>query len=123
MANPDDLYFVRVGTFLKIGRSRNVPERLRILSCHAPTEPELVGTIPGAGRMEKVWHYAFRHSQSRREWFKTTPPLKEAVNAALRGEDWIATCGPERWREEVALFAHERGLRGRGDASNPARAG
>jgi hypothetical protein len=104
-----DLYFVRVGRFLKIGRTRNMGERLRILSCHAPTPPEVVGVIAGAGHTEKVWHFAFRKIQSHREWFKICPPLKDAVNAALRGEDWKLV-GPRWWRDDIDAFS--RGYEG-----------
>lgn len=107
---PDDLYFVRVGEFLKIGRSRNLKERFRIIRSHSPTTPELIGSIAGAGHTEKAWHYAFRMIQSRGEWFKIGPALKEAVNAALRGEDWMEL-GPQRWRDEVQRFAIRRNLR------------
>jgi hypothetical protein len=101
----DDLYFIRVGRFLKIGRTRNLKERLRILSCHAPTKPELVGSIPGAGATERVWHYAFRRARSHREWFRITGSLKQTVDAALRGENWLETAGPDWWRAEVTSFA------------------
>jgi hypothetical protein len=104
----DDLYFIRVGRHLKIGRTRNLKERLRILSCHAPTPPEVVGTIQGAGGTEKVWHYAFRRLRSHREWFRIAPSLKQTVDAALRGEDWMRTVGPEEWRADVLAFANAR---------------
>ena len=104
----DDLYFVRVGRWLKIGRSGDIQERLRIISCHAPTPPELVGVLAGEGRQEKVWHYAFRKTRSHREWFRIGPALKETVDAALRGEDWMQTVGPEGWRQDVLAFAAGR---------------
>jgi hypothetical protein len=78
-----DLYFVRVGRFLKIGRTTNLESRMRMIRCHASTPPELVGTIRGGGWQERDWHRQFRHLQSNREWFRITPELKAAVNAAL----------------------------------------
>jgi hypothetical protein len=78
-----DLYFVRVGRFLKIGRTRNMTSRMRMIRCHAPTPPELVGVIKGAGSQEELWHSRFAHLRSNREWFKITLELKVAVDAAL----------------------------------------
>jgi hypothetical protein len=112
-SNPDDLYFVRVGRHLKIGRSRDVRERFRIISCHAPTKPELVGVLAGAGPTERVWHFAFRKIRSHREWFRICGPLKQTVDAALRGEDWTRTMGPEEWRDDIAAAFND--LRGEGD--------
>lgn len=111
LSNPGDLYFVKVGPYLKIGRTRDLKERLRILACHAPVAPKLIGAIAGAGPTEKAWHYAFRNINSHREWFKIAPALKRSVDAALRGESWIALCSDDPlWCEEVRLFAAERGM-------------
>lgn len=116
-----DLYFVRVGRFLKIGKTRDITERFRIISCHAPTKPELVGVLHGQGWQEKAWHRAFRKIQSHPEWFKICRPLKETVGAALRGEDW-SKVGPEWFQRDAAALLND--LRDRGDAIPlPSRAG
>lgn len=86
LAASGDLYFVRVGRFLKIGRTTNIQSRMRMIRCHAPTPPELVGVIAGAGSQERQWHRAFKHLQSNREWFRITPELKAAVDTALAQE-------------------------------------
>jgi hypothetical protein len=78
-----DLYFVRVGRFLKIGRTTNIGARMRMIQCHAPTPPELVGMIAKGGWQEADWHQDFRHLRSNGEWFRITPELKAAVNHAL----------------------------------------
>jgi hypothetical protein len=86
-----DLYFVRVGRHLKIGHATNMASRMRSISCHAPTPPEIVGIIKGAGADEGEWHRRFSHLRSNREWFKITSELKRAVDNAL-----AAAAGVER---------------------------
>lgn len=78
-----DLYFIRVGEFLKIGRTRNLKARLGHIKCHAPTPPVLVGSLPGKGWQEKEWHRAFRHLRTHGEWFAITPELSAAIDAAM----------------------------------------
>lgn len=91
----DDLYFIRAnGGPCKIGRSRDVETRFRMTQTHCWDDLKLLGSLPGQGPMEKVWHKAFRAYRVRGEWFEWSRQLKRAINAALAGNEWIAELDP-----------------------------
>lgn len=81
-AKMGDLYFIRVGEFIKIGRTTNLDARIRMIDCHAATALELLGVIVGAGYLERSWHKTFRHLRSKGEWFRETPELCQAIEMA-----------------------------------------
>lgn len=106
----DDLYFISNGaSACKIGRTRNLPQRLANLQHASPTTLKVELTLVGMGWQERVWHAAFRHLRLRGEWFEYEPELSRAITAALEGGEWIATLEApleimpdHQWRERIA---------------------
>lgn len=91
----DDLYFMATNAgHVKIGRGVKPRERLASVQCGCPFPLRLIGTLPGKGWQEKVWHRAFVDIHIRGEWFDETAELMRAIEAALAGEEWIATLEP-----------------------------
>jgi len=80
-----DLYFVKVGRFLKIGHTTNLAVRMRMIHCHAPLPPELIGTVKGGGHQERDWHRRFAHLQSNREAIRKRPILAGSLQPTQRG--------------------------------------
>lgn len=88
----DHLYFVlNDDGFCKIGRSAYVAKRLSQLRSGNAQQLSLYMWLPGMGWQERVWHAAFRHIRHHREWYRVTPALRRAVEAARFGDEWIAT--------------------------------
>lgn len=79
----EQVYFVRSGDLVKIGRSRFVKERLNALQLHATTTHQLIGTVPGGYRDERQWHKRFAAIRSHREWFHATEELMTTIRAAI----------------------------------------
>ncbi|MCM2390177.1 GIY-YIG nuclease family protein [Streptomyces albipurpureus] len=71
------VYFVQSGTAVKIGKSINVPQRLREIN--AP-EIELLATEPGYTRREHELHQAHAPYRLNGEWFRLAPPLAIYIN-------------------------------------------
>lgn len=86
----DDLYFIRSGDAVKIGRSGNVEFRLTRLRMVCPVPLELHAVLPGAGDTEAIWHLAFHDKRMHGEWFVWNRRLERAVKAALGGKDWVS---------------------------------
>jgi hypothetical protein len=86
-----DLYFIRCGDEMKIGRSGNPARRMATMKTGNTRPLALVATLPGMGWQEKVWHMAFCNDRIGGEWFTVTPALEQAIAAAVSGNEWIAT--------------------------------
>jgi len=66
------VYLITIGDgFCKIGRSRNLPERCRIIDSASPFPTELLGAISAhnARSTERRWHENFQHKCVRKEWY------------------------------------------------------
>lgn len=78
------VYFLRRGDLLKIGTTRNLARRVQSFQ---HTLDDVVATLPGDERLERVWHLRFSHLRDRdaagREWFRATGELWEAIAAAV----------------------------------------
>jgi hypothetical protein len=66
----DDLYFIRAGDFVKIGRARDVRQRASAIRCACPLEIEEIIIHQGRGDEERLLHRSFRGDHVRGEWFK-----------------------------------------------------
>lgn len=78
------VYFLRRGDLLKIGTTSNLARRVQSFQ-HALDD--VVATIPGDERLERIWHLRFAHLRDRdaagREWFRATNELWEAIASAV----------------------------------------
>lgn len=84
---PSGVYVAKSGDFFKIGRSGNIPRRLRVLQTAAPHPVTLVASWTGINgvRVERELHARFADRRVTGEWF------------ALMPDDliWIAEYQPE----------------------------
>ena len=71
----EGVYFVRCGSRIKIGYSRNIKSRLDGMATSMPTEPHLMAWMPGDAEAEKALHQRFARHRKRREWFSCDPEL------------------------------------------------
>ncbi|MEU2992571.1 GIY-YIG nuclease family protein [Streptomyces griseoincarnatus] len=79
------VYFVRSGLAVKIGKTLNLPQRLKDIN--AP-ELELLATEPGYTRRERELHRAFARHRLNGEWFRLSTPLIayiDSLRATTRG--------------------------------------
>ncbi|KKK73358.1 hypothetical protein LCGC14_2894630 [marine sediment metagenome] len=69
------VYFAqrRKGGLIKIGWSRSVPARVRVLKA------KLLGSIKGERSAEKATHKEFAHLKVRGEWYRATEELLEYI--------------------------------------------
>ncbi len=77
-----DLYFIRAGDAVKIGRTRDVAARVRNIQANNHEEVDCLVVLKGRGHEEKVWHQQFRDGHIRGEWFRWSPEIELAVNEA-----------------------------------------
>lgn len=58
----------------KIGRSKNLPERMRLFAVKLPFDFEIIHTFPcdDAIEAERQLHFIYRHRRIRGEWFNLT---------------------------------------------------
>lgn len=68
------VYFVRLGSLIKIGFTRHLAGRLRDL----PHE-EVLGILQGTMAREKALHRRFAHLRHHGEWFTDCPELRQFI--------------------------------------------
>lgn len=68
---------------VKIGRSRNVKERLRMLQVGNADDLTLLATEPGRGRREAELQRQFAHLHLGGEWFRADKELFDYISALL----------------------------------------
>ena len=75
-----DLYFIRCDDRIKIGRSRNVSQRLRDLTTQSG-RPDyvLIGIVKGAGSYENALHRQFASQRICGEWFQASDELEKII--------------------------------------------
>lgn len=64
------IYFFKVEEFVKIGKSNNISNRADVFNVDSPFELELLGTVSGDLREEKLIHSLFHELRTKGEWFK-----------------------------------------------------
>lgn len=93
MRQQKHIYFIRpVGMDgpIKIGCSSTPEKRLAALAPWSPFPLEMVGSIPGDFGDERTIHRAFAHLHTHREWFLSSPELREFIKAALESNSLVA---------------------------------
>lgn len=89
------IYFIKpVGMDgpIKIGYSQLPNERLLSLSVWSPFVLELMGTALGGSKEENFLHRRFAHLHTHREWFNSSPLLRETIRRILNGESVRDAC-------------------------------
>lgn len=90
----DDLYFIRAGDAVKIGRAVDVWRRMGNMQSNNHEELDCICRLPGRGHEERQWQAHFRDHWIRGEWFEWTEELAEAIELANQGKPW--------WRKDEA---------------------
>jgi len=83
---PESLYFVESGKGgpIKIGRARNVQQRIDDLQTGNPSRLRLLGTMVGCFAKEQRVHRMFASAHIHGEWFHRTPELLEFICCQAR---------------------------------------
>lgn len=102
---------------IKIGCSYRPENRLLDLGAWSPWPLEIIGSVPGIYHDEQFLHRCFADSHSHREWFHSTPALRDAIAVILSAGDMtvahstltpkgsIRTGNKNGWTEERKLRA------------------
>lgn len=102
-------YFISQGRFVKIGRARNVDDRLRTLQTGSPIE--LVLECALVGDHEDELHRFFYETRVRGEWFTLTPAMEAWINR-VKTSPRLASVDYARWlkagAKEVARLLSSR---------------
>jgi hypothetical protein len=69
---------------IKIGHSWCPANRLVDLSAWSPWPLQLIGAVSGLGTDERWLHSCFADCHSHREWFHSTPRLRETIDKILK---------------------------------------
>lgn len=80
------VYFIRAAQFVKIGYSRNVPQRLDAIRNGSPHNAELIGDIRGDLNTEKAIHRVAKRHRHHREWFSLDMELSVAITELCDAE-------------------------------------
>ena len=88
-AKRGDLYFIRAGNRIKIGRTVNIANRLSKMQADNHEDLCCLLVLRGRGHEEGEWHKRFVGDRIRGEWFRATPDLGAAI-AWLREEQALA---------------------------------
>ncbi len=100
------VYFIQAGDAIKIGFSKNPPDRLAGLQTSHHEDLLLLGSIKGTPEDERNHHQMFCHLQLRGEWFRAEEELVEYINSALLDEK----CKPPRRQPSPETFGVIKGL-------------
>jgi hypothetical protein len=79
------VYFIQAddSRMVKIGRAKNITQRLQSLQCGNHENLSPLGALAGARALEEEIHELLAASRVRGEWFRPTPILRELMGAAL----------------------------------------
>lgn len=68
---------------IKIGCSDTPFERLTLFAGWSPHPLEMIGFVPGTYADEQFLHECFADSHAHREWFQSSPALRDAIQTIL----------------------------------------
>lgn len=95
MSKPKYVYFIKpVGLDgpIKIGCSAEPEKRLKVLGTWSPFPLEIMGKAPGGHSDENFLHRRFADLHTHREWFLSSPLLRETIRRILAGEPFESAC-------------------------------
>jgi hypothetical protein len=103
------VYFIRAGDAVKIGRTTNLPGRLKALATASAVPLELLAAVPGGRELETQLHKRWRHLHLRGEWFRADEALvrsarEQAAGRPAREPDPQARARLEELRRVVAAM-------------------
>jgi hypothetical protein len=80
----DDLYFVRAGPFVKVGRTSNLEARLVSIQTGCPFAIDSALSFSGMGKLEKELHLDLRDCRANGEWFHWGEQPERQLNEMRR---------------------------------------
>lgn len=89
------IYFIKpVGMDgpIKIGCSDKPAKRLITLAAWSPFELEIIGSVPGGFSDESRLHRRFSDLHTRKEWFMSSPALRQTIEIILAGTPIAEAC-------------------------------
>lgn len=95
MSKPKKVYFIKpVGMDgpIKIGCSDRPASRLITLSAWSPFELEIIGSVSGSFSDEGKLHRRFSDLHTRKEWFMSSPLLRQTIERILAGTSISDAC-------------------------------
>jgi len=72
---------LKAGRAVKVGVTRNLPERLARLQSGSPLPLVVFAAIPGSFKLEKRVHEEWRRQRLHGEWFRLTPKMCSIIAA------------------------------------------
>lgn len=103
------VYFVRVDSKVKIGVSCRPQHRFHALSTACPSEPEMLGVMPGSVELESQIHKKFARVRTHGEWFDLTSDLREYIAINTTIPDWAKKRNGRRYARTI--FKSARAIR------------
>jgi hypothetical protein len=95
-----NLYFIRAGQRVKIGRSADVQRRLSALQTGCPYPAQVLLTVPiAAASIEKIYHDALKRWRVKGEWFTWCSQIQRLLLALQRGARPITQAEIEMYLE------------------------
>lgn len=117
MVEGNVVYFVKIGQFVKIGRSGNLAKWLRAIQTYSPSFTLLL-TLPGASKQEKLLHRLFHDNRVRNELFKADARMISFIETARSGRtsdawDYLENTRPDKLQERAIQERQQRIVRSR----------
>jgi hypothetical protein len=75
----DDLYFIRSGNYVKIGRSKDPNKRIKQLSTGNPNKLIMLHIEIDKGCLEKVLHSKFNQYHYNKEWYRYNSDIRKFI--------------------------------------------
>lgn len=101
---PKSIYFVRpVGMDgpIKIGCSADPAGRLQVLAAWSPFPLEMIGSVLGGFDDEGRLHRRFSDLHTRKEWFMSSPLLRETIERILAGTSIKEACAALELKKSI----------------------
>lgn len=112
MSTASYVYFIKpIGMDgpIKIGHSKIPTDRLLKFSIWSPYPLEIIGTVPGGCNEETYLHRCFSDIHSHREWFHSSPKLRDTIKLIVEANSIKAAkefLTPKKPRGKKTIIVH-----------------
>lgn len=97
------VYFVKMGTFVKIGHTMDVAARMKTIQTSCPAEIHLLRIERGTVEIERDFHRRFRRYRTNGEWFA----IQGTLATFLRDCDVLVAIPERVKRKNFFDFLHD----------------
>lgn len=99
MGTPQSVvYFAKCESFIKIGTTTNLKERIGVLATSSPFPIACLGTLPGDKELEGWLHGRFESHRAMREWFHHRGSVAAFVKEVVLRKGKLKQRAIENWR-------------------------